>query len=117
MKKKRKTAYLPALSVLLVMVLMQSGCAKKVSYGSVAINSVPTSAEVINLKDDSSLGMTPVKVVWEGEEDSSEYVTVEFFKQGYKEKIISFWVNKRYSSREAAESNPQEVSVEMIKRD
>ncbi len=92
------------------------GCAGPKTYGAVKFVSRPPGAEVVNLKDDTHLGMTPVLVTWEGEDGRPEYVTVEMLKQGYQEEITSFWVNTRHRSRAEAEAEPQPVTVELKKR-
>ena len=92
------------------------GCTGARTYGSVKFVSTPAGAEVINLKDDTNMGMTPVLVTWEGEEEKPEHVTVEFRKTGYREKITSFYVNKRHKTREEAAAAAQPISVELEKR-
>jgi len=96
--------------------LLLAGCAEPSRYGAVEFRTTPPGAEVVNVRDDANLGTTPVKVVWEGGEGKPEYVTVELRKQGYLEKITSFWVNKRYETREEALANPQPVFVELTPR-
>ncbi len=93
-----------------------AGCAGPKTYGAVKFVSRPPGAEVVNLKDDTHLGMTPVLVTWEGEDGRPEYVTVEMHKAGYREEITSFWVNTRHRSRAEAEAEPQPVTVELRKR-
>lgn len=85
-------------------------------YGVVKIESIPPGAEVINLKDDTHLGMTPLLVTWEGEDDAAKHATVELRKVGYVEKITSFWVNMRHKTKEGATREPQPVTVELKKR-
>ena len=45
-----------------------TGCAKKTTYGAVKFMTDPPGAEVVNLKDDATLGTSPVVVTWEGED-------------------------------------------------
>lgn len=97
-------------------VVQLTGCGSTKTYGAVKFTTVPAGAEVVNLKDDANLGMTPVMVTWEGEDGKPEYVTVEFSKKGYLHEITSFWVNTRHATREAAASEPQPVTVELDKR-
>ena len=104
--------YLLALGV----VVQLTGCGGSKTYGAVQFTTMPQGAGVMNLKDDSNLGMTPVMVTWEGEDGKPEYVTVEFTKKGYQNEITSFWVNTRHESREAAAVEPQPVTVELEKR-
>ncbi|MCI5147470.1 MAG: hypothetical protein D3923_18545 [Candidatus Electrothrix sp. AR3] len=98
-------------------VTLLAGCSSKDSYyGAVQFNSIPKGAEVVNLQDDASLGMTPVAVTWESTTGEPEKVTVEFVKNGYQREITSFWVNTRHQSREAAGTELQPVMVELKKR-
>ena len=100
----------------LYMLAVLTGCAKSTTYGAVQFITTPAGAEVINLRDDSNLGTTPLKVVWETDDGKPEYVSVEFRKRGYKEKITSMWVNKRHESRARAMDEPQPVNVDLEKR-
>jgi len=68
---------------------------------------------VINLKDDTVLGTTPARVWFPGEENKAEQVTVKFRKPGYREKISTFWVNKRHGSAEEAMDDAMPVQVEL----
>jgi hypothetical protein len=97
-------------------VVQLMGCGSKTTYGAVKFSTIPPGAEVVNLKDDANLGMTPILVTWQGEDAKPEYVTVEFTKKGYQNEITSFWVNTRHDSREAASAEPQPVTVELSKR-
>ncbi len=112
----RRWAILAMYMLTLGMVIQLSGCADTKQYGAVHFKSMPQGAEVVNLKDDATLGMTPVVVTWEGKEGEPEYVTVEFVKKGYFREITSFWVNTRHDDREAAAAEPQPVSVELEQR-
>ncbi len=94
--------------------LFFSGCAVQ-QYGAVEFSSTPTGAEVINLKDDTVLGSTPVRVLWKGDAGSSEKVVVQFNKAGYYEKISSIWVNKRHETRQNAEQDAVQIHAELIK--
>ncbi|HEB49562.1 MAG TPA: hypothetical protein ENI89_03045 [Desulfobulbus sp.] len=113
-----QTSVVRAAGVLLALggLALAAGCAGPKTYGAVKFISRPPGAEVINLKDDTHLGMTPLLVVWEGEEGRPEYVTVEMLKSGYREEITAFWVNTRHRSRKEAEAEPQPVTVELKKR-
>ncbi len=95
--------------------MMLSACGKT-QYGAVQFISTPNGAEVVNLRDESNLGSTPLKVVWESDDGKPEYVTVQFRKQGHEEKITSLWVNKRYDNREDALDNAQPIKVDLEKR-
>ncbi|WP_028582952.1 hypothetical protein [Desulfogranum mediterraneum] len=113
----KKTMVGPLLAAVGLVVLMGvGGCAKQKSYGAVEFTTVPTGAEVVNLRDDATLGTAPLVVTWEAEEGKPEYVTVQMRKSGFREEITSFWVNTRHSSREEAQAQAQQITVEMMPR-
>ena len=89
---------------------LNTGCSQK-KYGAVKFDSAPAGAEVVNLKDDATFGLTPIVVTWESSSGEPEYVTVQMRKAGYLEEITSFWLNTRHSSREAAQAEPQPINV------
>ena len=99
----------------LVLLLSMSGCASSLQYGTAKITSTPAGAEVINLKDDSSLGITPVRVSFNGEAGTAEFITVQIRKRGYADRITSFWINRRHDSVSAAEDNAIDLHVELEK--
>ena len=89
---------------------LNTGCSQK-KYGAVKFDSAPAGAEVVNLKDDATFGLTPIVVTWESSSGEPEYVTVQMRRAGYLEEITSFWLNTRHSSREAAQAEPQPINV------
>ncbi|MDX9835700.1 MAG: hypothetical protein RBT36_10900 [Desulfobulbus sp.] len=97
------------------LLLGAAGCSKTM-YGAVKFESNPPGAEVVNLRDDATLGVTPVLVHWESSDGQPEYVTVQMRKNGYLEDITSFWVNTRHESREAASVEPQPIFSELKQR-
>jgi len=108
-----KTLSFYCLALLLLVVL--SACSNT-CYGVAKIESTPTGAEVVDLKDDSHLGRTPLFVTWEGDEGSIRHATIELRKDGYIEKITAFWVKMRHDTKEAATKDAQPVVVELKKR-
>lgn len=100
--------------IAIVLLAMMSGCATQ-KYGTAKITSSPEGAEVINLKDDSHLGSTPVKVSFSGEADTAEFVTIQLRKEGYIDRITSFWINRRHKSPDEAEDNAIDIKVELEK--
>jgi len=100
----------------LAMVAGLSGCGQKTTYGAVKFVTNPKGAEVVNLRDDATLGMSPTVVTWESQDGKPEYVTVEMRKTGYKEEITSLWVNMRHESREEAQKEAQEINLDLEKR-
>ncbi len=103
-----------AILVIALSALMIVGCSG-VEYGAAQIDSKPSGADIINLKDDTNLGKTPAKVVWKGEPESSEKVTIQLRKNGYHSAITSFWVNKRHKSEDEARANAIDVHAELVK--
>jgi hypothetical protein len=99
----------------LVVLALATGCSQKM-YGAVKFESSPAGAEVVNLRDDTSLGVSPVVVVWESEDGKPEYVTVQMRKSGYREAISSFWVNTRHQSREKAQAEAHPIFIELQPR-
>lgn len=93
--------------------LMLGGCAH---YGAVHFVTDPPGAEVVNLRDDTSLGMTPVKVWWSENDSKPKHVTVQFNKDGYKERITNIWVNMRHGTKQEALANAKPVKIELQKR-
>lgn len=98
------------------LMLVTCGCAASAKYGAVKINSTPQGAEVVNLKDETYLGTTPVKVMFSGDADTAEFVTVQLRKLGYIDRITSFWVNRRHPAPEDAELNAIDIQVELEKQ-
>jgi len=96
--------------------LLLAGCASEAQkYGTARISSIPQDAEVVNLKDDSHLGITPVKVSFSGKGDTAEYVTIQLRKPGYIARITSFWINRRHTSPIEADDNAIDIKVELEK--
>jgi len=85
-------------------------------YGVVKIDSIPPGAEVINLKDDTHLGMTPLLVTWQSKDEEVKNATVELRKIGYVEEITSFWVQLRHKTKDDATQEPQPITIELKKR-
>ena len=96
--------------LVLVPLLLAAGCAP-MRYGAARFSSAPPGAEVLNLKDRASLGLTPLTVVWESDRGEPEQVSVLLRKTGYEEANASFWLNTRYESPEDARADPQPVHV------
>lgn len=102
--------------VSLAVLLVSTGCSQKKMYGAVKFESVPAGAEVVNLRDDTSLGVSPVVVVWESGDGKPEYVTIQMRKSGYREAISSFWVNTRHQTREKAREEAHPIFMELEPR-
>ncbi len=109
MKNRLTRLLVPAAALLLV-----AGCSST-RYGAANIHSIPEGAEIINLKDNSQLGVTPAKVSFPGKNGTAEQVTIQLQKPGYLDRITSFWINHRHSSRAEAKAQPIDVKVELEK--
>lgn len=116
MKKYTKKCSQYSCFVFLFFLLIISGCAtSKQQYGGVKISSAPDGAEVVNLKDDTSLGVTPVEVSFSGDEGTAELVTVQLRKKGYYDRITSFWINRRHNTPDVALENAIDIHVDLDK--
>ena len=116
MVEKKGKRLMKLLLVVAGMMLLVSGCSSSsLKYGSAKISSQPEGAEVVNLKDDSHLGVTPVNVSFGGEADTAEFVTVQLRKPGYINRITSFWINRRHKTQLEADDNAIDISVELEK--
>jgi hypothetical protein len=56
-----------------------------------------------------------VNVSFAGDAGTSEFVTIQLRKQGYIDKITTFWVNKRHKSAVEADDNAIDISVNLEK--
>jgi len=109
LKQSERNRYARLLAAVGAVVAL-SGCA---TYGAANIQSSPQGAEVVNLEDDSVLGLTPVTVWWKGDSANSRYVNIRLQKPGFRDKVTAFWVNMRHSSRDDAMSEPVQVQVNL----
>ena len=80
-------------------------------YGAAKINSIPPGAEVISGEDGSSLGVTPTEVVWKDSSANRQHLILRFQKDGYYEKVKSFWLHMRHSNEAQAKAAPDSVEV------
>jgi len=85
-------------------------------YGAAKIVSSPPGAEVINLDDGTVIGKTPVTMRWKNSSKERQHIPLRLKKDGYYEKVSSFWLSMRHSSESAAKENPQLVEVIMQKK-
>ncbi len=90
------------------------GCA---NHGAALIHTQPEGAEVVNLEDDTVLGVTPVKVWWREGAQKRKFVNILVHKDGYRDKTSSFWVTLRHGSKDSALDEPQFVEIQLDKSD
>jgi hypothetical protein len=96
------------LIIALILGISLSACASH--YGSARITSIPAGAQVMS-DDGTVLGVTPTIVWWEDKNDDRQYLILRFSKEGYYEKVDSFWLSMRHKSQEDAMNNPQKMEV------
>ena len=97
------------LSIIIVLSILLSACASH--YGAAKIISSPAGAEVISDKDGSVLGVTPMTAWWKDSSDNRQHLILRFKKNGYYEKVSSFWLSMRHKNQDLAQKNPQLVEV------
>ena len=103
---------LKIISVLILLVVGLAGCVK---HGAAYIETLPSGAEVVNLADDTIIGVTPVKVWWREGSEKRKFVNVRFQKDGYRDKTSSFWVTLRHANKTSALDSPQHVEITLDK--
>jgi len=92
-----------------------SACASH--YGAVTIVSTPSGAEVISDEDGTVLGTTPTTAWWKDGSGNRQHMILRLKKDGYYEKVASFWLSMRHSSSDEAQKSPDLVEVVLLKKD
>lgn len=85
-------------------------------YGAAYITSNPPGAEVISLDDGTTLGVTPATVWWKEPSGNNQHKALRLKKDGYYEKVSSFWLSMRHSSIDEATQNSTLVEVNLLKK-
>lgn len=98
----------------LILALAASGCAST-HYGAAVMKSDPPGAEVVDLSDDSLIGITPVTAWWNTAGEERRFINIRFQKDGYRDKTMSFWLNARHGSRQEALAIPQVIETRLEK--
>lgn len=101
-------------TITLAMLLFISGCASY--YGAAKIVSYPPGAEVIDMSDGTILGVTPVVSWWRYDNKNNQHLALRFKKDGFHDKVTSFWLSLRHKNLQNATDNPQLVEVSLQKR-
>jgi hypothetical protein len=101
-------------STLLAIAAILAGCA---NHGAALIRTNPEGAQVVNMGDDTVLGVTPVKVWWREGTERRKFVNVRVQKEGYRDKTSSFWVTLRHRNKSSALDEPQFVEITLDKTD
>lgn len=84
-------------------------------YGVALIQSKPEGAQVVDLEDDSILGITPVRVTWTESNSERKFINIRTQKEGYNDKTAAFWISLKHRSKKKAMSEPQFVEVKLEK--
>jgi len=85
-------------------------------YGAANINSVPEGSEVINDKDGSLLGVTPLTVWWKDSSSRKKQMILQIRKDGFYTKTAVFWLSMRHKSKENALKNVQLVKFNLLEK-
>ncbi len=99
-------------ALILLSVIFLGGCAG-IRHGAANITSVPAGAEVINMDDDTLLGVTPVIVWWSEDGTRRKFVNIRLHKKGFRDKTSFFWLSLRHADKNSALKDPQLVKVNM----
>jgi len=94
--------------------LLVSACASH--HGAARIVSIPAGAKVVNIDDGSIVGTTPLVLNFKNTNSERLHLPVKLVKEGYYDKVESFWLSMRHASQKDAESEPKVVEVELVKR-
>ena len=114
MSIKLSSKSVPSIISIFAICLTLSACGAH--YGAAKFVSDPPGAEVINLDDGTVIGITPVTMFWKDSNGSRQHPAIRLKKDGYYEKVSSFWLSMRHSSQEEAVENAQLVEVKMQKK-
>lgn len=95
--------------------MMLGACASY--HGAAYIQTNPEGAEVADMGDGTVIGVTPVKVWWEEDSETRKFINIRVHKDGYEDKMASFWVSLRHHSRRDALKDPQSVQIDLTKQE
>ena len=109
-KSTRKVGRLGAIALLAV---FSVGCTTH--YGSAAITSTPSGAQVYDMDDGFYVGVTPVKHAWRSKDTQRKFMNIRLQKDGYKDEFSSFWLNMDHMTRKGAMGDPLPVHFELNK--
>lgn len=98
------------ISAILASAMVIAGCSNK--YGAAYIITEPAGAEVINLDDGTTLGITPIKQVWQDEGERKQ-INLQISRQGYRPKSSTFWLTLGHHTKGSALNAPQYVEVKL----
>lgn len=98
--------------------LFLAGCAaeKNPPFGAAELMTDPPGADVINIRDNSTLGTTPFKYVRETAMGEDEFTVVRVSKPGYEDRIVSFFLEAGYDDEETARENAQQIGIKLMEK-
>jgi len=111
---KLSSKSVPSIVSIFAICLTLSACGAH--YGAAKFVSDPPGAEVTNADDGTVIGITPVTMFWKDSSGKRQHPAIRLKKDGYHEKISSFWLSMRHKNQEDAIENAQLVEVKMQKR-
>jgi len=85
-------------------------------HGAARIVSIPAGAQVVNIDDGSILGTTPLVLNFKNSNSDRLHLPVKLVKDGYYDKVSSFWLSMRHASQKSAEREPKLVELQLVKR-
>jgi len=94
--------------------LLVSACGTH--HGAARIVSIPTGAKVVNIDDGSIVGTTPLVLNFKNSNSERLHLPVKLVKEGYYDKVGSFWLSMRHASQKDAENEPEIVEIQLVKR-
>lgn len=91
MKNRRVGFSLPAVDSVLILLLFSClSLSCRSTGGNVHLRSIPPEVEVVDLEDNTLLGITPCDSSWGGTGKKPKLITVRFQKPGYRDRIMTF---------------------------
>jgi len=99
---------------LLLPIVLLAACA---NHGAAYIKTIPSGVEVVNLEDDTTIGVTPVKIWWREGGGKRKFVNIRLQKDGYRDKTSSFWITLRHPDKSSALEDPNVIEIKMDKVD
>ena len=85
-------------------------------YGAAYITPNPPGAQVINVDDGTTLGVTPLTHWWKDPSGNRQHIALRFRQDGYYEKVNSFWLSMRHTSADDAMQDLTRVEVNLLQK-
>jgi hypothetical protein len=101
------------LGAIILLAVFSVGCTTH--YGSAAITSSPSGAQVYDMDDGFFVGVTPVKHAWRSGQTQRKFMNIRLQKGGYEDEFTSFWLSLDHGTRKGAMGDPMPVHFELKK--